>query len=129
MQRVSCDPDPVHAKPAGNQTWDWQEKAGKLVWRFKRLPAGAEATLKVCWVGGILGCKPTRQFGWGLPDWSLELSAGGRLTGQGMVMSGNLGSHVRGLKATVGAAACWSGQLTCCSSWQGRCCSWADNDL
>ena len=47
VQRVSCDPDPAHAKPAGNQTWDWQEKAGKLVWRFKRLPAGADATLRV----------------------------------------------------------------------------------
>ena len=87
---MSCDPDPVHAKPAGNQTWDWQEKAGKLVWRFKRLPAGAEATLKVCWVGGIPGLKSTRAFGLGLPDWSWELSAGGRLTGQGMVVPGNL---------------------------------------
>ena len=46
VQRVACDPDPAHAKPAGNQTWDWQEKAGRLVWRFKKLPGGADATLK-----------------------------------------------------------------------------------
>lgn len=49
VQRVGCDSDPGHAKPAGNQTWDWQEKAGRLVWRFKRLQSGADAVLRVRW--------------------------------------------------------------------------------
>ncbi len=46
VQRVSCDVD-KEAKPAGMQTWDWQEKARRLVWKFKKVQGGSEHTLKV----------------------------------------------------------------------------------
>lgn len=46
--RVSCSYDrPL--KPADAQSWDWQEKAHRLIWKFKKgFPQGnAEHTLKV----------------------------------------------------------------------------------
>jgi hypothetical protein len=46
VQRVSCDID-KEAKPAGVQTWDWQEKARRLVWKFKKVQGGSEHTLRV----------------------------------------------------------------------------------
>jgi hypothetical protein len=46
VQRVSCDFD-KEPKPAGTQTWDWQEKARRLVWKFKKVQGGSEHTLRV----------------------------------------------------------------------------------
>ncbi|CAK0735756.1 hypothetical protein CVIRNUC_000634 [Coccomyxa viridis] len=46
VQRVSCD----NLKPSqtlGPASWDWQERAHKLVWKFKRVQGGADITLKV----------------------------------------------------------------------------------
>ena len=31
----------------GPASWDWQERAHKLVWKFKRVQGGADITLKV----------------------------------------------------------------------------------
>ena len=44
--RVSCmyDSEP---KPAGSQSWDWQEKQRRLVWKFKKVPGATEYTLRV----------------------------------------------------------------------------------
>ena len=66
VQRVTCDPDPAHAKPAGNQAWDWQEKAGRLVWRFKKLPGGADATLKARPLAAVSHQEPSSGAGKGL---------------------------------------------------------------
>ena len=46
VQRVSCDFEkpPV---PASSQSWDWQERARRLVWKFKRISGGTSHTLKV----------------------------------------------------------------------------------
>lgn len=46
VQRVSCELD-KESKPAGLQTWDWQEKARRLVWKFKKVQGGSEHTLRV----------------------------------------------------------------------------------
>ena len=31
----------------GPASWDWQERAHKLVWKFKRVQGGTDLTLKV----------------------------------------------------------------------------------
>ncbi len=46
VQRVSCTYD-QEPKPSGSQTWDWQEKARRLVWKFKRFQGGNTHVLKV----------------------------------------------------------------------------------
>ena len=46
VQRVSCDYG-APPKPASSQSWDWNERMHRLIWRFKRLPGGSEHTLKV----------------------------------------------------------------------------------
>lgn len=33
----------------GPASWDWQERAHKLVWKFKRVQGGTPLTLKVSW--------------------------------------------------------------------------------
>ena len=47
VQRVSCSHDQP-PKPANSQSWDWQEKAHRLVWKFKQLSGGQTHVLKVC---------------------------------------------------------------------------------
>lgn len=37
------------AKALGPASWDWQERAHKLVWKFKRVQGGTDHTLKVSW--------------------------------------------------------------------------------
>ena len=46
VQRVSCSYD-REPKPAGSQSWDWQERSRRLVWKFKRVPGGSDHTLQV----------------------------------------------------------------------------------
>jgi len=45
VQRVSCSyiSEP---KPLGSQSWDWQEKQRRLVWKFKKAAGGTEHTLQ-----------------------------------------------------------------------------------
>lgn len=45
VQRVSCEYEKAPV-PASSQTWDWQEKARKLVWRFRRVAGASSHTLK-----------------------------------------------------------------------------------
>lgn len=46
VQRVSCSyqAEPV---PKGSQTWDWQERQRRLVWKFKKVAGATEHTLQV----------------------------------------------------------------------------------
>lgn len=46
VQRVSCSYQ-AEPTPRGSQTWDWQEKQRRLVWKFKKVPGGTEHTLQV----------------------------------------------------------------------------------
>lgn len=46
VQRVHCDLV-SDLKPAGAQSWDWQEKSRKLVWKFKRVQGGTDQILRV----------------------------------------------------------------------------------
>ena len=46
VQRVACDYE-REPKPPQVQSWDWQERAHRLVWKFKRVQGGTEHTLKV----------------------------------------------------------------------------------
>ena len=46
VQRVSCS-YLTEPHPRGSQTWDWQEKQRRLVWKFKKAPGGTEHTLQV----------------------------------------------------------------------------------
>lgn len=46
VQRVSCSYE-QEPKPSNSQSWDWQEKARKLVWKFKRFQGGSTHVLKV----------------------------------------------------------------------------------
>jgi hypothetical protein len=46
VERVSCS-YPAEPQPRGSQTWDWQEKQRRLVWKFKKVPGGSEHTLQV----------------------------------------------------------------------------------
>jgi AP-4 complex subunit mu-1 len=46
IQRVSCEYE-TEVRPPGNQTWDWQEKQHKLVWRHKKVQGGTEHILRV----------------------------------------------------------------------------------
>jgi hypothetical protein len=46
VERVSCS-YPAEPQPRGSQTWDWQEKQRRLVWKFKKVPGGTEHTLQV----------------------------------------------------------------------------------
>jgi hypothetical protein len=46
VQRVSCM-FVTEPRPAGSQSWDWQEKQRRLVWKFKKVPGATEHTLRV----------------------------------------------------------------------------------
>lgn len=46
VSRLACD-HATDVKPAGSQSWDWQEKARRLVWKFKRVQGNTEHMLKV----------------------------------------------------------------------------------
>ena len=46
VQRVTCDYE-REPKPAGSQSWDWQEKAHRIVWKFKRVQGGSTHVLRV----------------------------------------------------------------------------------
>ncbi len=47
VQRVSCEYE-QDVQPIGNQSWDWQEKQHRLVWKHKKVKGGTEWTLRVC---------------------------------------------------------------------------------
>ena len=51
------------AQALGLATWDWQERAHKLVWKLKRVQGGADVTLKVkpsvVHLSAIWSCAPT----------------------------------------------------------------------
>jgi hypothetical protein len=58
------------AQVLGPVSWDWQERAHKLVWKFKRVQGGTDHTLKVCknpaaCAGLIQHCTPMQ--------WSVRL--------------------------------------------------------
>jgi len=46
VQRVSCEYE-QDVQPIGNQSWDWQEKQHRLVWKHKKVKGGTEWTLRV----------------------------------------------------------------------------------
>ena len=46
VSRVHCEL-PRDLKPPGSQSWDWQERARKLLWKFRRVQGGSEHTLRV----------------------------------------------------------------------------------
>lgn len=46
VQRVSCEYE-QDIQPIGNQTWDWQEKQHRLVWKHKKMKGNTEWTLRV----------------------------------------------------------------------------------
>ena len=46
VQRVSCEYE-QDVQPIGNQTWDWQEKQHRLVWKHKKVKGSTEWTLRV----------------------------------------------------------------------------------
>lgn len=46
VQRVSCSYE-QEPKPSGSQSWDWQERAHRLIWKFKRVQGGSSHVLKV----------------------------------------------------------------------------------
>lgn len=48
VQRVSCEYE-QDVQPIGNQSWDWQEKQHRLVWKHKKVKGGTEWTLRVCY--------------------------------------------------------------------------------
>ena len=52
VERVSCS-YPAEPQPRGSQTWDWQEKQRRLVWKFKKVPGGSEHTLQVRLPSGV----------------------------------------------------------------------------
>ena len=60
VQRVSCSYD-QEPKPAGSQSWDWQERARKLVWKFKRFQGGSTHVLKV-WALLLVALCPSVKF-------------------------------------------------------------------
>ncbi|KAK9824001.1 hypothetical protein WJX72_006898 [[Myrmecia] bisecta] len=47
VQRLSCEYENKDIKGGITQSWDWQEKAHRLVWKFNKVPGGTEHTLKV----------------------------------------------------------------------------------
>ena len=47
VSRVHCEL-PRDLKPPGSQSWDWQERGRRLLWKFRRVQGGSEHTLKVC---------------------------------------------------------------------------------
>ncbi len=47
VQRVSCEYE-QDVQPIGNQSWDWQEKQHRLVWKHKKVKGSTEWTLRVC---------------------------------------------------------------------------------
>lgn len=57
VQRVSCMYD-AEPKPSGSQSWDWQEKQRRLVWKFKKVPGATEYSLRV-------RARLERPWGWG----------------------------------------------------------------
>lgn len=46
VQRVHAEL-PRDLRPPGAQTWDWQERARRLVWKFRRVQGGSDSSLKV----------------------------------------------------------------------------------
>jgi hypothetical protein len=46
VQRVHCELA-RDAKPTGGQSWDWQERTHKLVWKFKRVQGSSDHNLRV----------------------------------------------------------------------------------
>ena len=46
VQRVSCEYE-QDVQPTGNQSWDWQEKQHRLVWKHKKVKGSTEWTLRV----------------------------------------------------------------------------------
>lgn len=38
---------PRDLKPPGSQSWDWQERARRLVWKFRRVQGGSDSSLRV----------------------------------------------------------------------------------
>ncbi|KAL3154481.1 hypothetical protein ABBQ32_013945 [Trebouxia sp. C0010 RCD-2024] len=46
VQRVSCEYE-QDVQPIGNQTWDWQEKQHRLMWKHKKVKGSTEWTLRV----------------------------------------------------------------------------------
>ncbi len=53
VQRVSCEYE-QDVQPIGNQSWDWQEKQHRLVWKHKKVKGGTEWTLRVCYESCML---------------------------------------------------------------------------
>lgn len=47
VARVHCELGRDAKSGAAGQTWDWQERARRLVWKFKRVQGGLEHTLRV----------------------------------------------------------------------------------
>ncbi|BDA40565.1 AP-4 complex subunit mu-1 [Coccomyxa sp. Obi] len=56
VARVHCELGRDAKSGAAGQTWDWQERARRLVWKFKRVQGGLEHTLRV---------RATLSDGWG----------------------------------------------------------------
>ena len=54
----------LQVKPTASQSWDWQEKARRLVWKFKRVQGNSEHMLKVrfgCCESGLHACSVNGQ--------------------------------------------------------------------
>lgn len=47
VARVHCELGRDAKSGAAGQTWDWQERARRLVWKFKRVQGSLEHTLRV----------------------------------------------------------------------------------
>lgn len=47
VARVHCELGRDAKSGAATQSWDWQEKARRLVWKFKRVQGGVEHSLRV----------------------------------------------------------------------------------
>lgn len=49
VSRVNCELGRYAPKSgaAAGQSWDWQERARRLVWKFKRVEGGVEQNLRV----------------------------------------------------------------------------------
>ena len=44
--RMTCEYE-RESKPAGSQSWDWQERLHRLTWKLKRVQGGSDHALKV----------------------------------------------------------------------------------
>ena len=47
MIPLLCVTKAAGAQALGPSSWDWQERAHKLVWKLKRVQGGTDVTLKV----------------------------------------------------------------------------------